>query len=173
MIVNAAGIITAFFGILLSVNKSVTTAAVRTGSGSFNESLIKYLRRARGVAIGEPTAERIKRRVGAAVELDTQIAVIVSGISLTDGRPVNIEVSSDDFLLAAESDLADIAGCVCGALAQAPPEISGDILARGAVLTGGGAKLRGMAEFLSDETGVSFSVAPEPEYACAQGLLKI
>ena len=159
--------------VTVSMNKSVTTAAVRTGSGSFNDSLIKYLRRSKGVSIGEATAERIKRKVGAAAELETQIALIVSGLSVTDGRPVNIEVSSDDFLLAVEADLGAIAGCVRGALAEAPPDIAGDILARGAVLTGGGSRLRGMARFLEEETGVGFTLARHPESAVAEGLLRI
>ena len=159
--------------VTISLNESVTATAVRTGAGSINESIIKYLRRVRGVMIGENTAEIIKRRIGSAVETGVEAAWVTAGRTVSGGRAVLIELSSDEVYAAIEPDLQVISGCVKKALADAPSDIAGDILRRGAYLTGGGALLRGMAEFLSDETGVRFAVCSEPASATARGLGQI
>ncbi|MCR5781994.1 MAG: rod shape-determining protein [Clostridia bacterium] len=159
--------------VTVSLNESVSAIAVRTGSGSINESIIKYLRRVRGVMIGENTAEIIKRRIGSAVETGIEAAWVTAGRSVSGGRAVLIELSSDEVYAAIEPDMQVISGCVKKALADAPADITGDILRRGAYLTGGGALLRGMAAFLSDETGVRFTVCKDPVTATARGLAEI
>ena len=47
-------------------------------------------------------------------------------------------------------------------LDQTPPELAGDIMDRGIVLTGGGALLRGLDERLRHETGMPVHVAEDP-----------
>ncbi len=159
--------------VAVSLNETVSACAVRTGSGSINGSIIKYLRRARGVMIGENTAEVIKRKIGSAVETGIEAAWVTAGRTVSGGRAVLIELSSDEVYAAIESDLNAISACVRKALADSPADIAGDIMRRGAVLTGGGALLRGIAEFLSEETGIGFTVCRDPASATARGLAEI
>ena len=47
-------------------------------------------------------------------------------------------------------------------LEETPPELSADIMDKGITLTGGGALLRGLAELISQQTGMPVSIAANP-----------
>ena len=47
-------------------------------------------------------------------------------------------------------------------LEKTPPELAGDIFRNGVVLTGGGAQLHGLPEYLSQELKVNVEVSPDP-----------
>lgn len=54
-------------------------------------------------------------------------------------------------------------------LEDCPPELSGDIVDHGVILTGGGALLNGMQEWLSNEISVPVHMAPSPLESVAIG----
>ena len=63
----------------------------------------------------------------------------------------------------------DIIRCVRHVLEQTPPELAGDIIDHGIVLTGGGALLDGLDKLLSKETGVNVHLAEQPVECVAKG----
>ena len=63
----------------------------------------------------------------------------------------------------------DIVDAVRMTLDNTPPELAGDIMDRGLVLTGGGALLRGLDERLRDETQMPVHVAQDPLHSVAMG----
>jgi len=62
-----------------------------------------------------------------------------------------------------------IVDAVKATLDRTPPELSGDIMDRGIVLTGGGALLKGLDERLRHETGMPIIVAERPLECVVQG----
>ncbi|MGC1209491.1 MAG: rod shape-determining protein, partial [Ornithinimicrobium sp.] len=58
---------------------------------------------------------------------------------------------------------------VLAVLDLCPPELSGDLLDGGAMLTGGGALLLGLGTRLQRELGLDVRVAPEPRHAVIRG----
>jgi rod shape-determining protein MreB len=58
--------------------------------------------------------------------------------------------------------LARIVAAVRSTLDRCPPELSGDLVACGIVLTGGGALLRGLDARLQHEIGIPVLVADRP-----------
>ena len=73
---------------------------------------------------------------------------------------------------AIEEPLHAIVDAVRGTLDQTPPELAGDIMDRGIVLTGGGALLRGLDDRLRHETGMPVHVAEDPLTVVAMGAAK-
>ena len=71
--------------------------------------------------------------------------------------------------MALEEPLHAIVDAVRTTLDQTPPELAGDIMDRGIVLTGGGALLRGLDERLRHETGMPVHVAEDPLRSVAHG----
>ena len=71
--------------------------------------------------------------------------------------------------MALEEPLHAIIDAVRTTLDQTPPELAGDIMDRGLVLTGGGALLRGLDERIRHETGMPVHIAEEPLHSVAMG----
>ena len=78
-------------------------------------------------------------------------------------------VTSAEVRTAIEEPLHAIIDAVRVTLDQTPPELAGDIMDRGIVLTGGGALLRGLDERLRHETGMPVHVAEDPLTSVALG----
>ena len=62
-----------------------------------------------------------------------------------------------------------IAEEVLAVLAMTSPELIGDISENGITLTGGGSQIWGMAQLISDRTGIACVVADDPESCVAYG----
>jgi rod shape-determining protein MreB len=154
---------------VISLGGIVVSRSLRTGGYDLDEAVAAWMRREHGLAIGEPTAERVKLEVGG-VEPDTTDATTeVTGRDPVTGLPRKVDVTSAEMRKALEPTVAEIVAAVTDALERTPPELSADIPDRGVLLAGGGALLRGFAERLQRETNVPVGIAESPLTCVALG----
>ena len=125
--------------------------------------------RNQGVLVGEATAETIKHDIGAASPDTEEKEMEVVGRNLAEGIPVTFTMQSSQVYDAMLEPLSNIVQAIRGALEESPPELSADISARGIVLTGGGAKLRGLDKLITSQTGIQAIVAEQPLTCVARG----
>jgi rod shape-determining protein MreB len=111
------------------------------------------------VLVGERTAEEIKFEIGSAYPLDEELDVEVRGRDLLTGLPRTITLSSEEIRTAVEDPMAAIVAAIKGTLERTPPELSGDVMEFGIVLTGGGALLKAVDERIRQETGIPVHVS--------------
>ncbi|QEY24345.1 rod shape-determining protein [Neisseria animalis] len=155
---------------ILSLGGIAYSDSVRVGGDAFDESIVHYLRRQRGVLVGEATAEDLKKKIGSAFESDNNIGALrIKGRDVTEGTPKSLTVTSDEIREALGGPLELIVRAVRLALEQAPPELAGDLADRGIMLTGGGALLQGLDTLLADATGLPVGIAGEPLNCVAYG----
>ncbi len=154
---------------VISLNGVVYSSSVRIGGDRFDESIINYVRRNYGCAIGEATAERIKHTIGSAYPGEELIEIEVRGRNLAEGVPRSFVLNSNEILEALQEPLSGIVSAVRDALEQTPPELAGDISENGMVLTGGGALLKDLDRLLAEETGIPVVIAEEPLTCVARG----
>ena len=156
---------------VLSLNGIVYSTSVRIGGDKLDDAIVAYVRRHFGSAIGEATAERIKKEIALATirDEDEVKTMDVHGHNLAEGAPRTFELNSRHVLEAIEQPLDGIVGEVKSVLEQCPPELAADIFERGMVLTGGGALLQNLDILLSEATGVPVIVADEPLTCVARG----
>lgn len=154
---------------VVSMNGIVCAESVRVGGVHLDEAIISYIRKKYNLVIGEPTAEAIKVKIGAASELDDQLDMQVQGRDQIAGLPKTIAVTSGEAVEAIAEPLAAIVNVVRSVLARTPPELASDIIDRGMALTGGGALLREIDTVLTRETGVPAYVADNPIACTALG----
>lgn len=154
---------------VVSMNGIVCAESVRVGGVHLDEAIVSYIRKKYNLVIGEPTAEAIKVKIGAAVELDEQLDMQVQGRDQIAGLPKTITVTSGEVVEAITEPLAAIVNVVRSVLARTPPELASDIIDRGMALTGGGALLREIDTVLTRETGVPAYVADNPIACTALG----
>jgi rod shape-determining protein MreB len=167
MIVDLGGGLTEVGGI--SLGGMVRVDSVRVGGDKLDKAIITYLRRNYGLRIGENTAENIKKNIGSAFP-DTEVREMeISGIDKTTGSSRKLTILSDEILEVLAEPLNSIVSEVKSALEETPPKLGAGIAAKGMVLTGGGALLRGLDRRLMEETGLPVIVAKEPLTCVARG----
>ncbi len=154
---------------VVSMNGIVVSNSVRVGGLKLDQAIQNFVRRKYNLAIGEPTAEEVKIRIGSAMPLEEEMYMEVQGRDLVSGLPRTVEINSSEVTEALLEPLGQILACTKSVLERTPPELSSDIIDRGIVLTGGTAMLRKLDEFLSRETGVPAYVADAPLLCVALG----
>ncbi len=144
---------------VISLGGIVTSLSVRVGGDALDTSIIQYIKKEYSLMLGERTAEEIKVAVGSAFPTPDEPHAEIRGRDLVTGLPRTIVVSAEEIRRAMDEPVNAIVDAVKATLDRTPPELSGDIMDRGIVLTGGGALLQGLDERLRHETGMPIIVA--------------
>ncbi len=167
MILNVGG--GASEAAVIAMNGIVVADSVRVGGLRLDEAIMNYVRRKYNLIIGQPTAESIKIQIGAAVPLPEDLAMEVQGRDQVTGLPRTISISTGEIVEAITDPLTNIAGVAKAVLERTPPELASDIIDRGAMITGGGALLRGIDEYITRQIGVPAYRADDPIVCTAVG----
>lgn len=154
---------------IISFGGVVSCHSIRIGGDQLDEDIIGYVRKNYNLLIGERTAENIKMEIGYALVKHDELLMEVRGRDLVTGLPKTITLSSTEMQNSMRESLLHILEAIRATLEDCPPELSGDIVDRGVILTGGGALMKGMQEWLSEEIVVPVHLAPSPLESVAIG----
>ena len=154
---------------VISLGDIVASRSVRVAGNKFDEDIISYVKKKYNLLIGERTAENVKIQVGSAFSYDDEGSMEIKGRNLVDGLPKNVEISAVEVREALEDSLHMIVDAIKTTLESTPPELAGDIISHGIMLTGGGALLRGLDQLISKQTGMTVHVADSPLDCVADG----
>ncbi len=147
---------------VISLGGIVTSISVRHAGDSLDAAIVTWLKKHHSLLIGESTAEEIKISLGSAFPKVTESEADVRGRDLVSGLPRTLTVTSQEVRQALEDSVLGIIDAVQTTLDQTPPDLAGDLMDRGLVLTGGGALLTGLDERLRHETGIPVHIAEDP-----------
>ena len=146
----------------------------RVGSDEINAALTNHLRRHRGLQIGEESAEILKTQFASGfLPEDLDRKTIIRGRDVQTGSPGAVEVTVGEIYPIVESMVRRVARIVSDTLTELRPEVAADIYDRGVILTGGGALLLGLDQYLREFINLPVTVSDEPRYATVRGLLKM
>ena len=154
---------------VISLGGIVTSQSIRTGGDELDSAIISYVKKEYSLMLGERTAEEIKMAIGSAFPMPDEPHAEIRGRDLVSGLPKTIVVSAEEIRKAIEEPVNAIVDAVKTTLDKTPPELSGDVMDRGIVLTGGGALLRGLDERLKHETGMPIHITDNPLHSVAMG----
>ncbi|HEU0286313.1 MAG TPA: rod shape-determining protein, partial [Nocardioidaceae bacterium] len=154
---------------VISLGGIVTSLSIRTAGDDFDQALVTWFKKEHSLILGERTAEQIKVELGSAFPSPAEPEADIRGRDMVSGLPRTVMVSSAEIRRALEEPLNAVVDAVRTTLDKTPPELAGDIMDRGLVLTGGGALLRGLDERLRHETGMPVHVADDPLHSVAMG----
>jgi len=149
---------------VLSLGGVVLSTSIRSAGDKFDETIIEYMRVTHKLAIGETTAERMKKEIGTACPPDDGDGqtINVKGRDLISGLPKEITISQRQIAEALAEPVAIIIGTIKRALEQTPAELAADIVERGIMLTGGGSLLDNLDKVLRRSTTLPVSIAEDP-----------
>jgi rod shape-determining protein MreB len=154
---------------VISLGGIVTSLSVRTAGDELDRAITSWMKKEHALLLGEATAEEVKTTLGSAFPGPADREAEIRGRDLVSGLPRTVVLTSADVRTAIEEPLHAIIDAVRVTLDQTPPELAGDIMDRGIVLTGGGALLRGLDDRLRHETGMPVHVAEDPLRSVALG----
>lgn len=147
---------------VLSLGDIVVSRSLRVAGDKLNQDIVTYLRKKRGLLIGEHTAEKIKIEIGTVLKGHRDKEMEVRGRDVVKGMPESITVTSAEIEEALHDTMMSVIIAAHEVLSQTPPELAADIIDRGIVLTGGGALLDGIDELFSNQLQVPVVVADSP-----------
>ncbi len=154
---------------VISLSGIVYAKSLRIAGDKIDEEIVQYMKRKYSLLVGERTGEIIKTTIGCAYP-DKEIRTVeVKGRDLISGIPKIIEINSEEVREAITEPISLIVDTVKDALENAPPELAGDIVDRGIMLTGGGALLRNLDVLIREETGLPVTIAEDPLSTVARG----
>jgi rod shape-determining protein MreB len=154
---------------IISLGGVVSAHSARVGGNKIDNAISNYIKKRNGLAIGERTAEEIKVSVGSAIPQVNEKYIEVRGRDLMGGLPRNIRVSSNEVTEAIQDELKEIVEAVKKVLQETPPELAADVMDKGMVLSGGGALLRNLDQYITRMTGVPCYAADDPLLCVAKG----
>jgi len=156
---------------ILSLGGVVHATSVKAAGDKFDESITEYMRSTHKLAIGETTAERMKKEIGSASPPDDGdgMTMNVKGRDLITGLPKEISISQRQISEALAEPVAQIIDTIKRALEQTPPELAADIVERGIMMTGGGSLLGNLDKVLRRATSLPISIAEDPLLCVVMG----
>ncbi len=154
---------------VLSLGGVVVSESIKIAGDKFDEAIMRYVRRKYSVLIGERTAEAIKKRIGAVYDHAEAQSVEIKGRCMVQGLPKVISISSKEMIEALAEPITAILDAVCRVIERTPPELLGDILHNGIVMTGGGSLLYGFDQLITRVTGIRTRVAKDAVSCVAIG----
>lgn len=154
---------------VISLGGIVVSRNLRIAGEKMNEDIIQYARDEFQILLGEKTAEEIKILIGAVSPLKEEITATVRGRDLISGLPKEILISDSEVREAIMPSVNAIISEIRSVVEETPPELISDLMTRGIFLAGGGSLLRGLAEKVSEATGITTRLAEDPLTAVVRG----
>ena len=156
---------------VLSMSGVVAARSSRTGSLALDEAIMRYVRREKGLIIGQRTEEDLKVDLGTELEIPMSEVenVTLRGRDARTGRPATAEINALDIQRAILPPLDNLLESIREAFENTPAELAEDILTHGIHLSGGGALLAGLRERLSAMLNVPVSIGENPQDEVALG----
>ena len=154
---------------VISLGGIVVSNSIRIAGDELDEEIVNYIKRELNLAIGNSTAEQIKKEIGCAMPLVTEMSMEISGRDLTTGLPQTLSISSTQVEEAIKESIEKIVEIVKQTLERTPPELSSDIMEKGIVLSGGGALIKNLDKLISQKTEMPVYIAEEPLECVVKG----
>ncbi|MDO5063101.1 MAG: rod shape-determining protein MreB [Peptostreptococcaceae bacterium] len=154
---------------VISLGGIVESASIKVAGDTFDDAIIRYMRKTHSMLIGERTAEEIKKNIGSAFPREEEVLMAIRGRNLVSGLPETREISSTEMLSALKDSVVQIADAVHSVLEKTPPELSADISDKGILMTGGGSLLWGLDKLIQKRTGIDAFVAEDAISCVARG----
>ena len=154
---------------VISLGGLVISKSIKVAGDKLDVAIMDYVRKKFNLLIGERTGEEIKIQIGSASPMEKPLVMQVRGRDQVSGLLNTIELTSEDVREAMKDQLREISNALKSVLESMPPDLAGDIVENGIVLTGGGALIRGLDKYLSDIVRLPVYVGEEPLLCVARG----
>lgn len=154
---------------VISLGGIVNSKNIKIAGDQFNQDIMAYMRDTYKILIGEKTAEQLKIEVGRVTDTGEAKEGRMRGRDLISGLPKEIVVTDKDIRAAMGQSIETLVEAVKEVIETTPPEIISDTIESGIYLSGGGALIDGLDDYISDIVQVPVHIVADPLTAVARG----
>lgn len=154
---------------VISLGGIVSSKSVKVAGDKMDQAITDYIKKTYNLAIGDKTAEEMKKVIGSAVVVDDELTAQVKGRDFLTGLPRSVGIKTNEIVKAVGRELKDMIGAIKDVLQETPPELASDIIDNGIIMTGGSSQLRNFPELVLRRTGVKAVLADDPLFCVARG----
>ncbi|MEO5646201.1 MAG: rod shape-determining protein [Candidatus Paceibacterota bacterium] len=154
---------------VISLGGIIASTSVKCAGNKFDQAIIDYIRHTYNVAIGDQTAEEIKKTLCSALAVNPDVSGEVKGRDIVTGLPKTLTITTNELVKAIQYELEIIIKAIKTVLENTPPELASDIIDYGIVMTGGTSSLAHLPELIEQQTGVKVRLADDPLYCVVKG----
>ncbi|MEI6296474.1 MAG: rod shape-determining protein [bacterium] len=154
---------------VISLGGIVTANSVKCAGNKIDQAITDYIKKTFNLAVGDQTAEEIKKKVGSAIIVDDEMKMTIKGRDFLSGLPRTAEITTNEIVKAISEELKQIVKAIKDVFQETPPELSADIIDHGIIMTGGTSMLRNLPELIYRKTGVKAILAEDALYCVVKG----
>ena len=154
---------------VISLGGVVVSNSIRVAGDELDEEIVNYVKREMNLAIGSTTAEQIKKEIGCAMPLVTDLSLEISGRDLSTGLPQSVKITSNQIEEAIKDSIEKIVEIIKQTLERTPPELASDIMEKGIYLSGGGALIKNLDKLIAQKTEMPVYIADDPLECVVKG----
>lgn len=154
---------------VISLGGIVSSTSVKCAGNRIDVAIADYIKKTFNLSIGDQTAEEIKIKIGSAIPLDEELAMMVKGRDFISGLPRSTEVKTNEIVKAINKELRDIIKAIKDVLQETPPELAADIIDQEIIMTGGSSLLRNFPELVYRRIGVKARLAEDAIFCVVKG----
>lgn len=149
---------------VLSLNEIVASKSIRVAGNTLDQDIVRYVKNNLNMVIGDRTAEKIKKELATAIKLDEKdnLSMPIKGRHLSTNTPKELVITSNQVQEAIIGSIETILDSVREVLSKCPPEIATDILDNGIILTGGGALIKNLDQYIQSKIQVPVKKTENP-----------
>ncbi|MBQ5978124.1 MAG: rod shape-determining protein [Oscillospiraceae bacterium] len=158
---------------VVSAGGVVECESIKVAGTSFDEAIVRYVRRKHNLLIGLGAAEEVKRSIGCVIQRPDVGVEEVKGRSLTNGLPKTVTITSNELIEAFVEPMNQILDAIHVVLERTLPQLVGDLDTNGIVMSGGGSLIYGIDRLIERSTGIRTIVVDDPVSCAAYGAGKM
>ena len=158
---------------IISAGGVVECESIKVAGSSFDEAIVKYVRRKHNMLIGLSAAEELKRSIGCVLQRPDMGVEEVKGRNLANGLPKTANISANELIEAFVEPMNRILDAIHTVLERTPPQLVGDLDKNGIIMSGGGSLIYGMDRLIERSTGIRTIVVDDAISCAAYGAGKM
>lgn len=158
---------------VISAGGVVECESIKVAGTSFDEAIVRYVRKKHNMLIGLGAAEEVKRSIGCVIQRPDVGVEEIKGRSLTNGLPKTVTITSNELIEAFVEPMNQILDAIHSVLERTLPQLVGDLDTNGIVMSGGGSLIYGIDRLIERSTGIRTIVVDDPVACAAYGAGKM
>ena len=158
---------------IISVGGVVECESIKIAGTSFDEAIVKYIRKKHNMLIGLSAAEELKRSIGCVIQRPDMGVEEVKGRNLANVLPKTVSITSTELIEAFVEPMNSILEAIHNVLERTPPQLVGDLDKNGIIMSGGGSLIYGIDRLIERSTGIRTAVVDDAISCASYGAGKM